>query len=76
MVKEALEEKYSPAQAKLILKRNVKFVRQYSKKDITKALVQRAISNKTYGFIQSHYLAAVPSQRTFARWLQDFEVTQ
>ncbi len=63
-------KKYSPAQARRILKRNVKFIRQHSKKDVTKALVLRTMSNKAYGFIWCNHLMAMPNQPTLLRWLR------
>ena len=73
VVSTALEELYSPAQVRHILKRKVKFVRNYSKEDITRALVLKAISNKAYKFPRSQQIMALPSRVTLSKWLQDFK---
>ncbi len=73
LVLETLQESYSLSQARRILNRNVKFVRQYDKDDVTKALVLKVASNKAYNFLRASKLVALPSQRTLSRWLQDFQ---
>ncbi len=72
LVGEALREIYSPAQVRRIMKSRIKFVRNYSKQDITTALVLKTISNEAYKFLRSQKFMALPSRTTLSKWLQDF----
>ncbi len=67
LIKSSLEENYSTAQVRRILKQDVKFVQKYNKEDITTALVLMSILSKAYEFMHSKNLVSLPSRCTLGR---------
>ncbi len=73
LLKTTLEKTCSKGQVKRIMSPTAKYIRGYSKEDVTTALVLKTINSRAFEYLRSKKLLALPSRFTLERFLNNFQ---